>query len=434
MILYSCLSIVFWAGINERVTSLLVLRLYPEASSALLSFFFSIAPMAAVCTALASPLVEKSGKKNVMVPLYLTSLCFAFLLPFVPALKGPLGGAATVAVLAVILCCFHASRAIGISGWFPLINDNVPDEMRGRFFGKLRTSWQTVLILMTAATGLFFGDAPELWRFQTTYAIALIGVMASTFVIMTIPEAPLSASGKDNSFWKLLSIPFGNKVFVNFLIFGAVYSLALGLAGPFAIRCLKHTLHAGDGFVVWLETLSGIGAACTLPVWGWFVDRFGNKAIFALLLPPLAISNLFWLMLSPDFAWWREVVGICSVLQGICAFGNSVGVTDMMLGGAAKESRSAYINLCFMLNTVTCGIAPYLGAVISNMVGDWSIVWGVFTIDSNRAVFLFRAFLLLLPLFFLSKLSRKHGGHLGVAFQDMGESLASLLGRRKNDD
>ncbi|NLE67533.1 MAG: hypothetical protein GX608_08945 [Lentisphaerae bacterium] len=52
----------------------------------------------------------------------------------------------------------YTCRWLGFAGWFPLINDNVPGETRGRFFGRLRTTWQSALIISTALLGWFFGD------------------------------------------------------------------------------------------------------------------------------------------------------------------------------------------------------------------------------------------------------------------------------------
>jgi hypothetical protein len=62
---------------------------------------------------------------------------------------------------------------VGFAGWFPLIGDNVPEVARGRFFGRLRTAWQTVLVICTAATGWFLGEHPAVWQFQVLFGIAV---------------------------------------------------------------------------------------------------------------------------------------------------------------------------------------------------------------------------------------------------------------------
>ena len=326
-----------------------------------------------------------------------------------------------------MLAGYAVLRALGFAGWFPLIDDNVPDQSRGRFFGRLRTSWQIMLILCTVGVGLFLGEHPGVWRFQVLFAVALVANLIMTVGIMAIPEAPVTPPREFRSFWQRLSVPFGNRVFVNFLIFGALFNLAASVVGPFGIRCMKDTLGAGDNFVVWMDTLSSIGAAVTLPLWGRFVDRFGSRAVFALLLPPLALVNLLWLAVSPDGGTWRYLVGAYSVLHGICIFGVGVGITDLMLGSARTGHRSAYINISFVVNAVAAGSAPFLGSFVAWATAGWHGQWGVFTLDPNRWVFLVRVPLMLAPLLLVDRLSRRHGGHVGEALQRLSAAVTGIL-------
>jgi MFS family permease len=423
----SVTSMLFWAGLNDRTISLFVLRLHPAVTDSTLAFFFAIGPVTAVLTALMSPLVDLKGKKRVMVPFYFISAVFLVFLTLLPWLRTGWRPGPMVAATGACLSGYYILRSLGFAGWFPLINDNVPDESRGRFFGRLRTSWQLMLILCSLAVGWFLGHQPGLGRFQAIFVVALAANVAMTIGILAIPEAPVVPPAGPTTFWGRLAIPFRNPVFVNFLIFGIVFNLAAALAGPFAVRCMKSTLGAGDNFVVWMDTLASVGAAATLPLWGRFVDRFGGRVLFAILLPPLALVNLFWLVLAPEHGSWRYLLAAYSVLQGILIFGVGVGVTDMMIGSARKGHESAYINICLVTNTLAAGVAPFLGTLIARTLTEVRITWGPFVLDSNRWVFLARALLMLLPLLILNKLSRRHGGHVGEALQRFSTGLAGFF-------
>jgi len=426
IIFCSVISMLFWAGLNERVVSLLLLRLNPAVTDSTLAFFFALGPATTVLTALTSPAVDLYGKKRIMVPFYLAGAVFLALLIGAPLTRGWWGPTGAVAAMAVLLAGYASLRSLGFSGWFPLVNDNVPDESRGRFFGRLRTSWQIMLILCTIGVGTFLGQHPAVWRFQVLFAVALAANLVMTVGMMAIPEAPVSVQSEVRRFWQRLSVPFRDKVFVNFLVFGALYNLAAGLVGPFGIRCLKGTLGAGDNVVVWMDTLSSIGAALTLPLWGRFADRLGSRALFAVLLPPLALVNLLWLWVTPSGGAWPYVVGAYSVLHGICLFGVGVGITDLMLGSARTGSRSAYINIAFVANALAAGAAPFLGSFVARATAGWHGQWGPLTLDATRWVFLARVPLMLLPLLVVARLSRRHGGHVGEALQRLSATMMGL--------
>lgn len=427
IIIASCVSILFWTGINDRIIGLFILKVNPAASDATLAFFFALGPVMAVLTALASPSVAVRGKKGIMVPLYLVGAPFLAVLALVPYLAERSSPGTVVAVAALALTGFAVFRSIGMAGWFPLLNDNIPDDIRGRFFGRLRTSWQLAVVCCTALVGWFLGHRSELWRFQVVFAIGMAANVAMSFTILRIPEAPLDPSPARRDFWRALAEPFRDRPYAYFLLFGFLVNLATGMAGPFALRCLKSTLGAGDNFIVWMDTAASVGAAAALPLWGKMVDRFGGRAVFALLVPLLAVVNLQWLFASPVSAHWRQNVAVFYVLQGSLVFGIGVGVTDMMLGGARKGLESTYINIAFVLNTVAIGMGPFLGTAVARAFAGVEGQWGPLVVDANRWVFVCRFLLLLGPLWLINRLSREHGGHVGEALQRLTGGLLNML-------
>jgi MFS family permease len=275
--------------------------------------------------------------------------------------------------------------------------------------------------------GWFLGHKPEAWQFQVVFVIAVAANLAMTAAIMRIPEAPLTRAGSELTFWRMLAAPFRDRPYTFFLIFGVLFNLAAGMAGPFALRCLKGTLGAGDGFVVWMDTVASVGAAATLPLWGRFVDRFGGRTLFALLVPAMAVLNLLWLFAGPSESHWQVIVAVFYLCQGIFVFGIGVGITDMMLGSARKGHESAYINIAFVLNTLAIGVGPFLGALVARSFAGACGQWGAVTLDASRWVFVWRFLLMLAPLWIVSRLPREHGGHVGEAIQRLSAGLLNLM-------
>lgn len=194
----SLVAMLTLSGMNPELLSLLALRLDPGTGNALLACFFLL-PFMRVLTALGGPLADRLGKKIILVPTWTP-------LPFVIFLMAWLTGAGAlvdpdVIVLGLLglLLLVSALQSWGLAGWFPLINDNVPANIRGRFFGMLRTCWQLALFVLSLLVGRFLGDAPQAWKFQVLVVVAGVAVGARTLMFTAIPEAPVRKDADGHS-------------------------------------------------------------------------------------------------------------------------------------------------------------------------------------------------------------------------------------------
>ena len=94
------------------------------------------------------------------------------------------------------------------------------------------------------------------------------------------------------------------------------------------------------------------------------------------------------------------------------------------------------MNIAFVCNTVAAGLAPFAGARILQIFTGLQFQIGPLILDATRLVFLARVGLMLLPLLLINKLSRRHGGHVGQALQQIsGQVLAWLpIDRRQAEN
>ena len=169
----SVISVLFGAGISDRVIALFILNVHPSISNTTLACFFALSPLMTGLMVLTIPLAAIFGKKRILTPFYLADVPFLILLAILPSLHGIVAPTTLVMLVALSLIGYGAFRSLGMAGWFPLISDNVPDNIRGRFFGRLRTSWQLMLVAYTAAVGWLLGHNPALWKFQVVFVIAV---------------------------------------------------------------------------------------------------------------------------------------------------------------------------------------------------------------------------------------------------------------------
>ena len=408
----SVIAMFFFGTLSERVMSLLALRLDQTLGNVTLSMFFVVIPGTAVLTALMGPVVDRKGKKRVIIPFYLIASVFLLPILILPLLTQWFTGRQAVWVLVIVLSAYSVSRAMGQAGWFPLINDNVPSELRGRFFAGMRTCWQLTLFGVSVAVGWFLGKEPEIWQFLTLFVIAHVSLLARAWVIATVPEAPIVRRTHRLSFFTRLGRPLRSKSYRRFLLFSALVFFSFGFQGPFGLRLMRDELLAGDGMIVGITAFVSLGAVSTLYLWGRAVDRFGSRLVCALLVPPMALLNLVWVLVSRDSPlslWW---IGLYYFGYGAVFYGITVAGTAMMLSQAGKVHRGAYINVSVMTNNLSIAAAP----VVSSLLAGWwqGSSWAE-SFSANRLIFAVRLVLTLCPLLVLPFLSRRHGGNVRQA-------------------
>ncbi|MBW1873472.1 MAG: hypothetical protein JRJ19_15500 [Deltaproteobacteria bacterium] len=112
-------------------------------------------------------LMRRFGKRRILVfwAGVMPAICLAFT-PLVP-LAAHMGWFSASWVLYWLLATTlmrSASDSIGGAGWFPVLHDNVPSRITGKFFGTFRMYWQTSVLVSTLLIAWFLGRDPAWWK------------------------------------------------------------------------------------------------------------------------------------------------------------------------------------------------------------------------------------------------------------------------------
>ena len=141
--------------------------------------------------------VQRRGKRFVIVLYYGAAAALMAPLVFLPEVWGLWGEGAPRRALAffmIVLSARHAAIGLGTTAWLPLIQDNVPENVRGRFLGRLRTRTQEMFLLWVVAMALFVGsDAP--WpAIRVIFAVGWVAAILRVVCFLPIKELPPPAS------------------------------------------------------------------------------------------------------------------------------------------------------------------------------------------------------------------------------------------------
>lgn len=301
--------------------------------------------------------------------------------------------------LPVLLIVFYSLLsvfgAIDVPAWFSLMGDVVPENIRGRYFGK-RNKITGAVALITTVIAAFILDFFKtkgivLLGFSILFLLASLARFFSAFLLKKHfdPELHLEKSYYF-SLWEFIKKAPNNN-FGRFVIYVSCIHLATAVAGPFfAVYMLKDLGFSYTTYMLIIISASVV-SLIVMPFWGKFSDKYGNRELLKLgsflipflpilwifspsplylILVPQAISGVGWAafnLAASNFIYDCVTIprrGLCvayfSILVGIGAFiGASIGgllVQHLKIGFMNKFLFIFLISGILRLITTICGI------------------------------------------------------------------------------
>lgn len=266
--------------------------------------------------------------------------------------------------LGCILLYAVGQSAMG-STWFALLSPVVPASMRGRFFGRLRLSWQLCGIIFSAGAAALLAYS----RAPVAYQILLGGITLSLviriFFFSRIPEIERERVPMDAWTTSLRAI-LNHRGFMPFCAY--VFLLMLFTAGTPTFFGLieKGTLHLSDSFVVLLGNITMVGALIGFAVAGRVVDRFGTKPAFLVCHFGFALTS-FAFVLRDQLSWlpmpW--LLGVIHLVTGAVGAASSIAISSEILALIPATNKS--LSTSFLSALLNGGMA------LSGLLGAWAL-------------------------------------------------------------
>jgi len=267
-----------------------VLGLSPQK----IAFIFSIAPFVSALRLPAIPYIQRFGLVRTLRSARAAQSCIILIFIAVPAayMKWQL--------LSLLVVCFVAFRELGLGAvWQPLMRHITTEDDRGQFFGRLRTSFTVVNLLLSAGIALFVGQQMDERSFKVILAIAFLGTLNSIFWARLIPEpegrqegvARPSLRRSAKHLWFLLK---RSKLFRLPLLIAFVIT-----AGqiPIGIVYFREALNVPAGILGGLIFCATLGQVLSLFLWGKVSDAIGFRSMLAGLLGlTCALKLILWLV------------------------------------------------------------------------------------------------------------------------------------------
>lgn len=262
------------------------------------------------------------------------------------------GVAIPLAVVALLLFCVGGS--LQNASWFAMLNPIVPPEIRGRFFGRLRVTFQSVSILFTILTTRLLEASQAMLVFQLLLGLVLLAAIVRYFTYARIPELE-NAGGEKNhrehvfkALRDVLSVPgylrFGGYIFA-ITFFTASVPIIFGLMQ-------KDVFGFDPAQITLMGTLVLVGSMIGCGLGGRITDRYGVRFVFRSM--HVAYITMMLVMLSRHWAPWPLPVhvGGCVLLFSLVTGLAGVAVTAQTLSliPAANKSLSSAATMTLLFS------------------------------------------------------------------------------------
>ncbi len=324
-------------------------------------FLFALLPL--ISMALTLPFAWRadcSGKKKLGGTGMAVSIAGFFLLPLAAFIPHDAMWWLTAGIL-----IFAIGNTANNASWFALLSPIIPEEIRGRWFGQMRTSWQTISIIFSLGLTVLLHRHPEMYIFQLLLAATGLLMIVRLMFYMQIPELDPVTPPRDG-FFRTLGAVLRIPGYLRFGIYLFLLSFISAGAGLFGLL-EKETLGFSDSQLVMMGNLLSIGTIAGFFIGGKMVDHLGAKPVF------LAGHTVFSLVLAGfllrGFSPLSLIatVGLLSFFCGAMQGATGIASTSELLALIPPENKSLSTGFNLTLAAAGTSLAGLLSGQLLKM-------------------------------------------------------------------
>ncbi|MCK5449472.1 MFS transporter [Candidatus Pacearchaeota archaeon] len=326
----------------------------------------------------ASELIKKFSRKKIVLRSSITKI-FLWILIILTGILFYIGVPYMVWVLIVLVGLFYIFTEVSHPAWFSWMGSLIPEEGRGKylakrnriagFFGLVAMISGAIILDSVKGVGVSRGDVLgyTLLGFGILFVLAAFTRLGSYVLLTKQYEPRLKIRKKDGfSFWQFLkmapSTPFGR-----FALFKGVFSIVIGIAGPFwAVYMLRDL---GFSYMWFMGiTVSGIVFQLLfLPLLGKASDRFGNVKIMRLCSGLIFLAPILWVastLINSDLGVKIYLLFVPAMTSGFAFAGYNLATNNYIYDAVSVQKRGfgvSYMNLLI-------GVGTFIGASIGSLI------------------------------------------------------------------
>lgn len=334
-----------------------------------IGFLLSLFPFFGLIALFITPLVARFGYKRTYVTFWgLRKLVTAGLL-LIPLVISQWGERSALVMIVVITMGFGLCRAIAETGFFPWVQEHIPDSIRGKYsaINSIFSNLTGILAILTASfvldrhTGL---DA-----FMSLFAVGVFFGFICVLAALQIPGgAPVKReAGSRRTYGELLEAARDRNLQLYLAGIG-VFILGTVPMLSFQPLFMEQQVGLSDSNVVLLQNAVLIGGLISTYLLGWAADRYGSKPVMLLGIYMKMILPIAWLLMPRHSPLSFPIALAIAFTHGIGEFAWAIGSARLLFVSVVPREKSAqYMAVYYAAVGIIGGVSQLAGGFILDL-------------------------------------------------------------------
>ena len=345
---------------------------YLNVPSATILLLLALMPLAQFVFVLPFSFLADILGKKIIGNIGLISSLFGFVLLIIASI---LPGNFHIWIIGAGIILFGIGTAMTLGNWFALLHPIIPKKIRGRFFGRLRLTWQSIGIVLTLFFIYILEQFPSLGIYQAVLAIISIFMAVRILFYQQIPELEKPVPPKE-SFLKTLMNVIAIPDYISFCSYCFLLTFFTSACPQIFNLIEKDVLSFSKTEIVFIGNLLIVGALAGFVLGGRMVDKLGTKYVFMFCHFGFGAILILFLMRSLFPGKIIVFVGILTLLFGLVQAASGIAMTSETLVLIPQENKSLATGLWFTLYSAGAGLSGILSskALELNLINsEWSL-------------------------------------------------------------
>ena len=318
-------------------------------------------------------LMESFSRKRIIV---LGALLHA--LTWLPILLIPYFAKENGALFLLAFVCLNSVFSAILSPvWNSLMGDLVPEDERGRYFGRRNRITGITTFISTFIAGYtlhLFDIFNPFLGFAVLFSIALVFRLISTFYLSKMHEPEFKVDKSSHFTFRdfIARMKRNDNHYGHFAIYLCIIGFAVAIAAPFYALYMLRDLHFSYLQFTIISMASIISSFMAMGFWGKFGDKFGNKKVLIIAGFLIPFGALLW-TLSGNFYY----LFIVEFYSGVVWAGFNLSAANYIFDATTPQKRTR----CIVYYNLIHGIAVFFGALaggqLLNYMGNWIFISNV---------------------------------------------------------
>lgn len=329
--------------------------------------------------------------------------CIVGCLSFLCIAAAPYAGAFAQNVVIISTFVYSLTRPVYSSTWYPMLDNFLLPEGRGKFFGRMRFSYMILNTILIYILGKIMGTKPPIIILQGIFVFGGLTLLGRKFEMDRMPLDP-HAKREPVNIPLALGICIKNNSLVGFSIYSCLVNLAFYAALPLAVVYMKTCLNYNAESLMTFSSVALLGSILGYAAVGKALPKFKTKrCLVGTHLCGLLVCILL-LTAVPGNPLLNPILYTAFLLNGFtAAFMLCINSTEML---ALARPGNKVMAMAFVSTATNLGTAVgRLGTTLILATGALAATWNVGSLTVTKFQFLFGFytfvmifFLILLPL------------------------------------